>query len=80
MHNHTPWLSHVRATAALREVSVDLLLLAALGCCGVRFDILHIAAPFGVPRAVYALFEDGGEMLVISLILALVFSRMFISG
>lgn len=73
-------MTHGRASASLRAVSVDLVgLLAALACCGIVFDMLHIAAPFGVPRAVYALFEDGGEMLVMSLILARVFCAMFIS-
>jgi hypothetical protein len=74
-------LAHSRAAAPLREASVDLLLLLmAFACCAVLFDLLHIAAPFGVPRAAYALLEDGGEMLVMTLILALVFCGTFVSG
>lgn len=69
------------APVALRAVSVDLVaLLAALACCGVVFDMLHIAAPLGVPRAIYALVEDGGEMLVMSLVLARVAGARFIFG
>jgi hypothetical protein len=74
-------LAHSRAAATLREASVDLLLLLmAFACCAVLFDMLHIAAPFGVPRAAYTLLKDGGEMLVMTLILALVFCGTFVSG
>jgi hypothetical protein len=59
-----------------RQLSTDLmLLLVALAVFGVFFDVLHTLAFFRAPALAqaFSLIEDGGEMLVVSLITAYVF-------
>lgn len=59
-----------------RHLSADLLcLLVALAVFGVFFDVLHTIAYFRAPALAqaFSMIEDGGEMLVVSLITAYVF-------
>lgn len=59
-----------------RELSADLMcLLAALALFGVFFDSLHTITYFNAPSVTefFALIEDGGEMLVVSVITAYTF-------
>jgi hypothetical protein len=59
-----------------RELSADLMcLLAALALFGVFFDTLHTITYFHAPSVTkfFALIEDGGEMLVVSVITAYAF-------
>jgi hypothetical protein len=59
-----------------RELSADLMcLLAALALFGVFFDMLHTITYFKAPSVAefFALIEDGGEMLVVSVITAYTF-------
>jgi hypothetical protein len=65
-----------RGNSESRELSADLMcLLAALALFGVCFDMLHTITIFAAPSIapVLALVEDGGEMLVVSVITAYVF-------
>jgi hypothetical protein len=62
--------------AVTREVSADMMcLLALLAFFAVFFDALHTMAYFSVPAVAdaVALLEDGGEMLVMSVIAAYAF-------
>jgi len=59
-----------------RHLSADLLcLLVALAVFGVFFDVLHTIAYFRAPALaqMFSMIEDGGEMLVVSIITAYVF-------
>jgi len=59
-----------------RQLSADLMcLLAALALFGVFFDMLHTITYFNAPglAKAFALIEDGGEMLVVSVITAYAF-------
>lgn len=59
-----------------RQLSADLMcLLVALAVFGVFFDVLHTIAYFKAPALaqLFSLIEDGGEMLVVSVITAYVF-------
>jgi len=65
-----------RAGTEAQQLSADLMcLLAALALFGVFFDMLHTITYFNAPSIaeVFALIEDGGEMLVVSAITAYVF-------
>jgi hypothetical protein len=65
-----------RGSAHGRHISVDLLcLVALLGLFGVVFDALHAILFFRAAAAApaFGLIEDGGEMVVISVIAAYVF-------
>jgi hypothetical protein len=65
-----------RGGSEAREFSADLMcLLAALALFGVCFDMLHTITVFRAPSVaeVFSMIEDGGEMLVISVITAYVF-------
>jgi hypothetical protein len=69
-------LTFRRGSPESRQVSADLLcLLCALGVFAIFFDTLHTMAYFRMPSISppLALLEDGGEMIVISLIAAYVF-------
>jgi len=62
--------------SAARELSADLMcLLAALALFGVFFDMLHTITYFKAPSVAdfFALIEDGGEMVVVSMITAYTF-------
>ena len=61
-----------RGRASLRRVSAQLsMLIVLLAVCGVGFDMLHVVAfSHGIPGMGIA--EDGGEMAVMSLIVACV--------
>jgi hypothetical protein len=77
------WLSIRRGGESSRRLSADLLcLLAALALFGVFFDVLHTITYFRLPVAapVFALIEDGGEMLVVSMITAYVFDVLVNAG
>jgi hypothetical protein len=66
-----------------RRVSADLLcLLGALGLFAVFFDTLHTITYFRAPALapVFALIEDGGEMVVVSAIAAYAFNVMKNTG
>jgi hypothetical protein len=70
------WITFRRGGSDSREVSADLMcLLAALALFGVFFDTLHTITYFNAPSVTkfFALIEDGGEMLVVSVITAYVF-------
>lgn len=63
------WLAMRRAGAASWRASQDILcLLGLLGVFAVGFDALHTVAYFSAPAfaPLFALIEDGGEMLVMS--------------
>lgn len=65
-----------RGGSDARQLSADLMcLLAALALFGVFFDMLHTITYFNAPSLAqfFALVEDGGEMLVVSVITAYVF-------
>ncbi len=65
-----------RGGSDARQLSADLMcLLAALALFGVFFDMLHSITYYSAPgiAKVFALLEDGGEMLVVSVITAYVF-------
>jgi hypothetical protein len=67
---------HRRGEAQSRQLSADLMfLLVALAVFGVFFDVLHTIMFFRAPALAqaFSLVEDGGEMLVVSLITAYVF-------
>lgn len=65
---------HFRADASSRSDSWRLLqLLLLLAVFGVVFDLAHSMAGTGTPGALAALLEDGGEMVVVSLITAYCF-------
>ncbi len=67
-------LAHRRADAPARADSRRLLLLLLLlGVFGVAFDLIHSMAGAGTPAALAALVEDGGEMVMMSLIAAYCF-------
>jgi hypothetical protein len=68
--------AYLRGRRRARQLSADLMcLLVALAVFGVFFDILHTIAHFRAPALaqVFSLIEDGGEMLVVSIITAYVF-------
>lgn len=65
---------HRRADAPARAHSWQLLqMLLLLAVFGVVFDLVHSMAGSGTPAAFVALLEDGGEMVVMSLIAAYCF-------
>lgn len=67
------WITFRRGGNEARELSADLMcLLAALALFGVFFDTLHTITYFNAPSVTkfFALIEDGGEMLVVSVITA----------
>jgi hypothetical protein len=69
-------IAYRRGGEQARQLSADLMcLLVALAVFGVFFDILHTIAYFRAPALaqVFSLIEDGGEMLVVSVITAYVF-------
>jgi hypothetical protein len=69
-------VTYRRGGSEAKELSADLLcLLGALAVFGVFFDSLHTITYFKAPSITefFALIEDGGEMLVISVITAYVF-------
>lgn len=77
------WLTFRRGREASRNVSADVLcLLVALGLFGVFFDTLHTITYFRLPAVspVFALIEDGGEMLVVSLTVAYAFDVLANAG
>jgi hypothetical protein len=77
------WLSIRRGGENSRRLSADLLcLLGALALFGVFFDVLHTITYFRLPSAapVFALIEDGGEMLVVSVITAYAFDVLVNAG
>jgi hypothetical protein len=77
------WLTIRRGGESSRRLSADLLcLLGALALFGVFFDVLHTITYFRLPSAapVFALIEDGGEMLVVSVITAYVFDVLVNAG
>lgn len=68
---------------ASRRLSADLLcLVVALALFGVFFDTLHTITFFRAPTIapVFALIEDGGEMIVVSALTAYVFDVLSHSG
>lgn len=72
-----------RGAPASKQVSADILfLLCILGFFGVFFDALHTIAYFKAPAlaALFTLIEDGGEMLVISVLTAYAFDIASNSG
>jgi hypothetical protein len=77
------WLAIRRGGESSRRLSADLLcLLGALALFGVFFDVLHTITYFRLPAVapVFALIEDGGEMLVVSAITAYVFDVLVNAG
>jgi hypothetical protein len=77
------WLAIRRGREVSRRLSADLLcLLAALALFGVFFDVLHTITYFQLPAVapVFALLEDGGEMLVMSAITAYIFDVLVNAG
>lgn len=58
---------------ARRESYMLLALTGGIGFFGVVVDMLQSAAPSGWVSSVFALAEDGGEMVLVSLVLAFVF-------
>lgn len=58
---------------ARRETFVLLVLTGGIGFFGVVVDMLHSAAPSGWVYWIFGLAEDGGEMVLMSLVLAFVF-------
>ncbi|MDZ4241785.1 MAG: hypothetical protein U1D99_03070 [Candidatus Omnitrophota bacterium] len=57
-----------------RKINDDLLkFLLALGFCGIVFDMLHLVLQKTSWEAPFSILEDGGEMVVMSLILWYVF-------
>jgi hypothetical protein len=77
------WLAIRRGGESSRRLSADLLcLLAALALFGVFFDVLHTITYFRLPSVapVFALIEDGGEMLVMSAITAYIFDVLTNAG
>lgn len=59
---------YLRGKAEERPIALRLLgLLSALAFCGVGFDALHVLFDYPWAEVPFALFEDGGEMIVISL-------------
>jgi hypothetical protein len=76
-------LSIWRGRDTSRRVSADLVcFLIALGLFGVFFDTLHTITHFRLPivAPVFALVEDGGEMIVASLIVVYAFDVMSNAG
>jgi len=61
-----------RATApsARKDGRVFFVLILLLGCCGVGFDALHSLALDTPLGPLLEMFEDGGEMIVVSLMVA----------
>lgn len=62
-------VAYRRGGSGARQLSADLMcLLAALAIFGVFFDTLHTITYFKAPAVaqVFAMIEDGGEMLVVS--------------
>jgi hypothetical protein len=70
------WISYCRGSYAFQKISQDiLLLLLALSFCGVFVDMAHIAIHLGGKvNIILGFIEDGGEMLVASMIVGYVFS------
>lgn len=57
-----------------RKISRYLIrMLFALAVCGIVFDMMHTALNFRILRTILALLEDGGEMIVMSVIASFVF-------
>lgn len=57
-----------------RKISRYLIrMLLALALCGIVFDIMHVALNFRILRTIIALLEDGGELIVMSVIASFVF-------
>jgi hypothetical protein len=77
------WLAIRRGGESSKRLSADLLcLLAALALFGVFFDVLHTITYFRLPAVapVFALIEDGGEMLVMSATMAYIFDVLVNAG
>jgi hypothetical protein len=77
------WLAIQRGGERSRRLSADLLcLLGALALFGVFFDVLHTITYFRAPllAPVFALIEDGGEMLGVSVITAYLFDVLVNTG
>lgn len=50
-------------------------LLFALAVCGIVFDMLHIVFKYSILEPIFVILEDGGEMIVMSVITWFVFLR-----
>jgi hypothetical protein len=77
------WLAIRRGGQSSKRLSADLLcLLAALALFGVFVDVLHTITFFRLPAVapVFALIEDGGEMLVVSAMTAYAFDVFVNAG
>ena len=71
-----------RGAASMRNAGADIVsLLLLLVAFGVGFDMLHVAVlPLPVFKQVFAVIEDGGELLVASAILAYCIALLYRGG
>jgi len=68
--------SYLRSDSAAKQISKHLFILVlSLAFFGVIVDILHIAIPWG--KSMWGLIEDGGEMIIMSIIVWYVFDLKF---
>jgi hypothetical protein len=69
------WISYCRGSYAFRKISQDMfLLLLALSFCGVFTDMAHSAIHLGGKvNIILGFIEDGGEMVVASIMLGYMF-------
>ena len=71
-----PFLTHYASDAPTRKFSTQLLILILLlAVFGVVFDMLEISTNHPVLNPLFNIIDDGGELLVMSLIAAFLFDR-----